>query len=621
MAKNTPPVMKEKNDIDPVFDEVIGKFNASRNYIKKGFRQTWKDCRNLYNNKRVRTNYVGSSDTFIPETFTIIQSVKSNVVGGKIKIDYMPTRSDQFGDTRTLNSLMEQIWVDDKTKLKASWAVDDCLQVGNGYLWQYVKNGMPCNIYIPTEDNFFDPDATNYENLEHGGYRYTTTIDKLKEETKVNIDYDETDPKSKLRIPRYQNLGQVNAYAYKSTNDKTAKQLREEMVAGSILGEKNDKLVEVIVYHDLEKLVKIANRCVVIENVDTPFKRDATTIQSVDDQGNPVPVELPEIPAFIPVAPARDYVDGAMWYARGEIEIISDLQELLNDTQNQKTDNLNFTLNRMWTLDPSQAHKINEIQSVPGAVFTIPPGSLEPVQNTSIGPEADTEIIRIQQTMRRSTAADELVQGSQSTGNTTATEVNATIAQAGTRFSSKLENFETEFFTILAQNMFKILQINLTHEQAVRMLGQDGVEWKNYNPGEFLGGYDVKVMLDNSARTLKEEEKQNAMQFYLLASKQPNIDLDALFKMTATVLFNKDDATIEKLIKPPAPLPVEPNLPKVSVSLKDVSEPYARAMILSKAIDGDLDPTNEMTPQVQAPNPQEMNPQMPSNNIQNMPTA
>jgi len=554
MAKK---VVKKQKKIDEgivLLDNIMSKFQTARMYVKRGFANTWKDARKLYNSQRINANYEGNSDTFIPETFTIIQSVKANVVGGKIKLEFLPTTNEQTGDTKVLNALMDQIWTQDKTKLKASWAVDDSLQVGNGYLWQYWNGPHPCNTYIPTEDNFFDPTATNMTNLRWGGYRYLTTRQDLESEQVTNPDYNPEDEKTELRTPRYKNLDKIESYntigTYKTGKDKTAKQLREEMVAGSVLTSAEDKAdtVEVIVYYDKKRQVRIANRCAIIEDIETPFKREATTVDSIDDAGNPVSFELPEIPAFIPVAPARDYVDGAMWYAKGEIEIIGDLQELLNDTQNQKSDNLNFTLNRMWALDPSQAHKRDEIQSVPGAVFTIPPNSLQSIDTPSIGPDADNEMYRVQKMMRSATAADEIVQGQAQRGTQTATEINTQLMQAGTRFASKLENFESEFFSILANNMFKILQIFLTREQAVRIVGQEGVEWKNYNPGEYLGNWDVKVSLEANARKMKEERKQEAMQFFLMMSKIPGVDIAKLGKLTAGLIFDLDDNILEEVL-------------------------------------------------------------------------
>ena len=548
-----------------ILQEVMANFNSARSYTRKGFWTTWKNARKLYNNERVQANYIGNSDTFIPETFTILQSIRANIIGGKISMNFLPTRDDQIGDAQVLNALMDQIWEKDRTKLKASWALEDSLVVGNGYLWQYVDDGLPSNLYVPTEDNFFDPNATNYENLQFGGYRHVTTLKELKDEMVPSMDEEPGEPYE----PKYKNLDKIKPLSEEVGgntihDDKTAKQLREEMIAGSPLAEQTfeenrqnttPQLVEVICYFDKKRMIKIANRSVIIMDEETPFQREETTVESVDDLGNPVSVVLPEIESFIPVAPARDYVDGAMWYAKGEVEVIGELQELLNDTQNQKTDNLNYTLNRMWTLDPSQAHKKDEIQSVPGAVFTIPPGSLEQIQTASIGGDADNEMLKITSAMRRATAADELIQGAgQDQGDVTATEVRATLAQAGTRFGSKLEIYENEFFSILGKNMFKILQIFTTQEVAVRMLGPKGVEWKNYNPGEFLGDYDIKVKLDGSARIIKETEKQEAMQFFLMASKMPFVDQQTLFKVVAGKLFDKTESELKDLIQQAPPM-------------------------------------------------------------------
>ena len=561
---------KDKNgakpQIDPVLQMVMTRYNGARDYLRRGFWERWKDARRLYNNERINVNYEGNSDTFVPETFTILQSIKSNIIGGKIAIDYLPTNKDQTGDLKVLKALMDQTWVQDRTKLKASWAIDDSLQVGNGYLWQYWNGKHACNKYVPTEDNFFDPDATCYEDLRYGGYRYLTTYKELKDADMVNVEYDEEDPMSEKRVKRYKNLDKINDYKTDATlksglygEDKTAKQLREEMLTGSPLSsqqtaQEKEHLVEVICYYDKDRMIKIANRCAVIEDVPTPFQREAKTIESVADDGMPMSFELPRIKPFIPVAPARDIVDGAMWYAKGEIEVIGDLQELLNDTQNQKTDNLNYALNRMWTLDPSQAHKIDEIQSVPGAVFTVPPGALQPIQQNSIGPEADNEIFRLQTMMRRATAADEIVQGGRTSGSTTATEINAQMMQAGARYSTKLENYENEFFAVLANNMLKITQIFMTTEHAVRLIGQDGVQFKDYNPGEYLGDFDVKVMLEANARIQKETENQQAMQFFLLASKMPFVNQEQLFKVTARELFDKEDNEIDQMIQQQDPM-------------------------------------------------------------------
>lgn len=574
---------KVKTEDTTTFDFVMGRFKSARKYTKNHYWQTWDDCWKTYNNERVLANYEGNSDGFVPETFTIIQAVKAHIVGPDMKLKFMPTSQDQKGDINTLNALFDFAWYQDKADGKVDTAILDMLNTGNGYLFQHVgSDKLPKNKYVPTNDAFFDPDASDYDSLRFCGYRYLTKLSDLRDETITNDSYDQKDPKSLLRVSRYRNLDKVTQ-GFKNKDDKTAKELREEMMGGSITQSEDD--VECIVYFDFEKMVTIANRLVVIEEVDTPYQRKAKVIKSVDNMGQPQDVPVPAIEPFLPVAPFRDYKDGALFYAKGEIEYIQELQERLNDTQNQKTDNLSFILNRMWTLDPAYASKIDEIQSIPGAVFTIPPGALEAVPTMPIGVDADNEIYRIKDEMRRATSADELVQGASpargNSGSVTATEVNAVLGQAGTRFTLKLQELENESFRILANNMFKLMQIHIDHEMAVRVIGPQGIDWKTYNPGEFLGDYDIKVELKANYTRAREEEKQNAMQFFLLASKLPFVNQELLFKTTATTLFDVDQQEVSALTQPFQPFMPKP---QVKVNLKGELDPQMVAEIGSPAV-------------------------------------
>lgn len=573
----------EKDTSETTLDFVMKRFNAARKYAKRYYWDIWNDCWSLYNNERVMANYEGNSDGFVPETFTILQAVKAHIVGPDMKLTFMPTNQEQRGDTQTLNALFDFVWYQDKTDGKLDMAITDTLVGGNGYLFQYVgEDGLPKNRYVPTKDAFFDPDATSYDDMRYCGYRYLTKLSDLEDSTITNAEYDSKDSKSTIRVAKYKNLSDLTP-GFKDKADKTTKELREEMMGGSTTESDDD--VECIVYFDKKRMITIGNRTTDIEDEDTPFQRKKTTKTSVDDQGQKHSFEIPEIKSFLPFAPFRDYKDGALFYAKGEIEYIMELQERLNDTQNQKTDNLSFTNNRMWSLDPAYAAKIDEIQSIPGAVFTVPPGALEPVITPPIGADADNEILRIKDEMRRATSADELVQGSApssgSGGAATATEVNAVLGQAGTRFTLKLQELENEGFRILANNMFKIMQITIDHEMSIRVLGPAGIEWKTYNPGEFLGDYDVKVELKANAVRKREEEKQNAMQFFLLASKLPFVNQELLFKTTATTLFDIDQMEVDALTAPFQPSTPKP---KVSISLKGDIDPLTTDQIASPAL-------------------------------------
>lgn len=535
------------------FDKVMKRFQRSNTYVKDKYRDKWSDFTKLYYNERVNAGYAGNSDIFMPETFTIVQAVKAHVLGDDPKVKFMPTRAEQKKDTNVLNQMVDFIWTQDNMGLKAGLAIEDMLTIGNAYLFSFWgPDGYPTTRYVHAQDAFFDIANGLYDDQRFCGYRYITSIKELEEEEIVNVDYDPEDPKSPEFVKRYKNLDLIRPMAT-NEEDKTAKAEKEEMFNGAQF--KDEDTVEVIVYIDKERMVSIANRCIVIEDIETPFQRKAGIVESFDDMGNPVPVKIPRIKPFLPYAPIRNYVDGNLFYARGDIEIIADLQERLNDVTTQKFDNLTYILDRMYTLDPAYADRVDEIVNMPGAVFTIPRGALEEIQTTPIGNDADKEKDDIKDAMRRATAADELVQGGgQDQGLLTATEVRAQIAQSGTRFKLKLRQLEEEGLKIWANNIFKLIQINVNQEIAVRTIGPDGVEWQNYNPGEYLGDYEPKVMLEAHAAAVSEERKQEAMQFHLMASQQPFVDQMKLFVETAQAVFNKDENQAKGLLIQQQPL-------------------------------------------------------------------
>lgn len=558
-------------DLTTTLGKVLKRFRASRTYTQAGFWDTWKACWKLYNNQRVAIGYDGNTDVFIPETYTEVQGIKAHLINGNLEVEFLPTHPDQSGDVSTLQDLFNYAWMKDNCDQKLDVAVNEYLVTGNSYIFSYPdEDGLPDNRVVSAKDAFFDPQCTTYEDLNrygYAGYRYLTTLEDLKKATVPNSGYDPEDEKSEPQVPRYKNLDKVGKYNDQS-DDLTAKQEREEMLGDAVL-EDSDDLVECIVYYDSQQMVTIANRNTVIEEVDTPFQRASKMIQSADDQGNPVSFELPEIEPFIPVAPFRNIVDANLWYAKGDVEIIADLQEHLNDTSAQKSDNLTYQLNRMWALDPNFAQKIDEIQSVPGAVFTIPPGALEQIPTQPVGADADTEIARTKAEMQAASGSNELMQGSlKTTGRQSAYQINQALVMTGARFQVKIRNLENEGMRIWAQNMWKIMQIFINKEIPIRVMGKQGSSWATYNPGLYLGDWDVKIKLGSTAETIKETQRQQAMQFYLLASKLPFIDPQGLFLQTASQLFDISKRDLQSLILPPPPENPPSVVPKLIESIK-----------------------------------------------------
>jgi len=528
-------------------DKVLQRYKSAKDYTETHYHEIWEKSWKSYHNKRTSAAYNGVASNHVPETFTIVESIKANIIGGEQSFEYYPTRDDQKADTKALNALVEHYWYTNNFPQESLKWVQDDIVLGTGFMWTFwdpVRGVVP--HYIPLKDNFVDPTASNYETARYAGFRYLTTLDELKSE----MIYDEQ--KEKM-VPKYKNLDKIK-FTERKDKDELDKEKKDELMGSTLNKEAKKDQVEVIYYVDKEQLVRVVNREIIIEETDTPFKREASVIQSFDDMGRPVPVPIPEIPAFLPFAPARNYIDGSLFYSRGDVEVILPSQELLNDTSSQKTDNLTYIVNKVMLVDPAYADEGEKLDLIPGAKFYIPPGAVEWLNMQPLGSDIDNEMIRITDAMRRATAADEIIQGvGQQKGRITATEIRAQLAQAGTRFSIKLKNLEREGMKILADNMFRLIQIHVDKEMAVRTIGEEGAEFLTYNPGEYMGDYEPRVMLDTTAQAVAEEEKQNAMMFFQMAVQLPFVDQQQLFKVTAEKMFRMDRKEIEALLMPMMP--------------------------------------------------------------------
>lgn len=539
---------------EPLLGSVIGDFERARKYVETNYQAIWEDCFKAYNAIRTRRGYSGVADDFIPEVFSIVESLKAAIAGSKPKFKYMPLDEEQEQDTETLNALVDYYWsLNNMTEKLLNW-VGDMIIYGNGIFMVSWEENKPVIHHIPLSDFFVDPTATHINRPEergyakYAGYRYLTSLEQLKAKKMFDIDTGEM-------VDMYKNLDLVTEGSLGDADDKT----RKEQLLGSTLGKDAAKhQVEIIEYYTASKKIIIANRSVVIFESDNPFQRKEKTQKEINlVDGEPIETKriIPGIKGFLPFAILRNYTDSNLFFARGDVEVLIPIQEALNDTSSQKRDNLAYALNNMWQIDPRFKHLAEQIESMPGAVFPIPKGALTAIEKQDMSPAADTEIARLTQAMRTASAADAAVQGvAQKFSRTTATEIAAQLNQASTRFTTKIQNLEDEGFAQLARIIYKCIQIFVTAELAVRITGKSGITWKDFNPERFTGEYQPRVILEATAKAEAGQMAQATQVIAQFGMNNPLVNQEALLRKIFTSLLPdapKDD--IDELLTPPAP--------------------------------------------------------------------
>jgi hypothetical protein len=241
-----------------------------------------------------------------------------------------------------------------------------------------------------------------------------------------------------------------------------------------------------------------------------------------------------------------------LFYAKGEIDFIADQQELLNDLTNQNIDSITFTLNQMYTLDPRYAHLLEEIENMPGAIYPVEAGALQPIVQRPVPQDAFLERTNIKNEMRETTASNEIIKGTsaQGGGSQTATEIQAQIAGAGQRLALKVTQIEDEGFHQLATLVLQMIKLYVTEPMLVRVVGRDGVRWEEFNPLEFAGDYDVEVQLETTVNSQKAQQAMQAKEMYAAFLNDPEINQNALKKLVLQRGFDLDPDEVDELLNP-----------------------------------------------------------------------
>lgn len=496
---------------------------------------------------------------------------------------FVRTNEEQSQDTEVLNQMLHYYMVCNQMGLKNQEWVRDMLLYGTGVLGVEWRDGKPFIFNIPLRDFFFDPTATGMVQTlapaQWAGYEYLGDKESMgneeiydAKENKWVKRYDLTD----LDMPAADKKGGANG------SGKGMDKAFKDMFKGSTLGDDaTENQVHVIKLHHLPtgRIYEIGNKKKFIYNKPTWCQREEMTrleTEIIDGQEVPFPRKLDKIKPFLPFAILRDYIDSSQFLGAGEMELLVQDAELLNDYEAMQIDNNAYQNTPMYWVDPQFADLIPEIETIPGAVYPIPRNAMGVLERPQLTTDLDQKQEKILQRMRRATAADEAVQGG-SVGNsrTTATEVQTQMQQANLRFRTKLSNLESEGYAQLALIIFKLVQIFVTKKTAVRIVGQMGVTFKDFDPWEYNGEWEANAQLDATIKGNEVEVGLKDQAVYESLKQTPGIDGIALARWWIQKKDpNMTDEQFNKLLAPPAP-PKDETKDFVNVQYKDL-EPWAK---------------------------------------------
>lgn len=566
----------------------MGMVNEWLSYRKKLLPQ-WERDTKLYNNERVEKHYEGVADTFVPMTYSTLEAISSALLTADYNTEFMPQDIYKYLKDRlmpgytgqvandegemveeseeqylvraiqntvqgeaiddesleVLNAFYDYVWEKYDYEERVGEMIDSGLQIGNGGMWFVLENNLPKPIEVPFPDYVFDPKATNDDNGKFGGRRYLASKKDLKDETII----DPTTGKVKKRY-------NLTGLKKRDDNDKTAKELMEEMLLGSTLEIKDDKgelkedldQCEVIELMTDERMYTIVNRSCVAEDVENPIVAQAK-LRGIEDTSCLIK---------IPGVTWKNNGKSSLFIGRSETSTFWKEQERLNDATNQKSDAVTRALLQNYRADPALKSQKNSF-SVPGAVIWGGQNQYEAIPPAMVPAAAFNEEASIKSNIRETSATDQIVKGVGSTQDVTATEAKLQVAQSGQRIEKKIKKLENGPMKRVARIVLQYFRLFITDPFMVPQKADGGFKPLIYDPTKYNYDFEPKVTLTVSAQNQRKQDQKDAAENFKIVIQDPTNNLQEAKKTLYPKMLDLDKDEISRIITNPNPMPAMPD--------------------------------------------------------------
>lgn len=574
---------------DDTLQKVLGMVNQWLAYRKK-LLPTWERDIKLYNNERVERHYKGVADTFVPMTYSTLEAISAALITADYNTDFVPQDIYKYlkdrlmpGYTGTvfnedgeeveeseedylvraiqnavqggsitdeslevLNAYYDYIWDCGDWEEHIGEMIDSGLQLGNGALWMDFEDGKPKLVSVEFPDYVFDSTGTDDDSVKFAGRRYLTSLKELKDETIV--DPDNVGPNGEPKTKKRYNLTGLKKRSTGSDDDKTAKELMEQMLFGTTLEIKNDKgelkgdldQCEVIRIMTKERMYTLVNRSCIAEDVENPIVAQAK-LRGIEDTSR-----LIKIPGIT----WKNNGKKALFIGRSETSTFWKEQERLNDSTNQKSDAVTRALLQNYRADPALKAQKNSF-SVPGAVIWAAMNQYEAIPPAQVPNVAFTEENSIKNNIRETTATDQIVKGVTSSADVTATEAKLQVAQSGQRIEKKVKKLERGPLKRVARLALQYIRLFITDPFIVPQKANEGIKPLLYVPQKYDYDFEPKVTLNVSAKDKRKQEQSEAAENFKIVIQDPTNNLEEAKKILYPKMLDLDKDELKRIIENP----------------------------------------------------------------------
>lgn len=515
-------------------DYISELYDATKRW-RQPYEDRWKAFYKLYRNYRDETQYPFKSNLFIPYVFSIVESITPKMLGTIFNTRPIISVQARQGSSENLAKVMERLLeyqLDDERLeffTKVLEFFKECVIYGTSFLKvipRFVDDDLVSFNYIDVEPIDLFHIFPDYRAKSIRRMKYIIQLSYM--------DLDELKTLDEQGF--YKNTSKVEEQLESGINVDEYK--RERLTDIGILDEygfdANRKIVEVLEYWDKDKIYTIGARKVILKEEDNPFD------------------------GLLPFLMARYIPVQHELYGIGIPEVSEDLQTELNTVRNQRMDNVNLIINRMFIANKYADINLDQLVSYPGnVILTNDINAIRALDTRDVTKSAYMEEDIIKQDIDNATGNYSYNRGAPPERRETATGIIRLQQASDVRFDTVVKMLE---FTVIRHiaKMFLWLDYQfLPKEELEKILGEEdytGLEADKFysQPVDVMLKQYLFQPMGSSTTAIKEVRIQQVMQAYQLFNQDPQINQTELKKMVLDVLDIKNQS---KLLLPPPSVP------------------------------------------------------------------
>jgi len=511
-----------------IANHVVQLYFTSRDWRQDNV-DRWDGYYKNYRFYRDAEEHVMRSNIYVPYTFAIVESVVPKMLNTIFSSSPVISVIAREGGDTDLAFILERYldYAFSEESLEFFAAMEDFFKEACIYGTSFMKilprftGTVPELDYIDADPVdlykiFPDPRARSLRKAEWIIHRDWIEYDRLKEMTQQGI-YQ----KSVLKDLEGKFESQLDIEEYK-------RQRLEQVDRGEGRGFDTDrKTIEVLEYWDRNEIISIAGREVVLKREPNPFR------------------------GLIPFVMTRYTSVPHEFYGIGVPEMSQSLQEELNDLRNQRMDNVNIIINRMFIANKYSDIDFDTLVSYPGNVILAGDvNDVKPLDTRDVTRSCYMEEERLITDIQNVTGEWEYGRGQPPERRETATGIIRLQQAANVRFDSIIKRIEFGTMRALAKLFIWYAYHFLPPHRLMAIVGEKdfvekkGMRFYELSPYEVLRHYHFQPM-GSSTSAVKELRAQQMINLFGLFKGDEMINQAELRRM---LMQSLDIKNIDKLL-------------------------------------------------------------------------